>query len=103
MRYSPRHKRLREQRGAYFFFVGAALVYLIAGLPIVAGSLASSGKHAASSMLPSFAQLDVNQDGYVDSSETAGFPAYASAFGRADVNGDGRLTPAEFAAMERAR
>ena len=103
MQYSPRQKRLREQRGAYFVFLGAALVYLVAGLPIIAGSLASSAKRAAPSVLPSFAALDVNHDGYVDSSEAAGFPAYASAFGRADRNGDGRLTPAEFAAMERTR
>lgn len=106
MRYSPRQKRLREQRGAYFFFVGAALVYLIAGLPVVASSLASSAKHAAQSVLPSFAALDVNHDGYVDSSETAGFPAYASIFSRADITADGRLNPAEFAAarsrLERA-
>lgn len=106
MRYSPRQQRLREQRGAYFLFVGAALVYLIAGLPVVASSLASSAKHTAQSALPSFAQLDVNHDGYVDSSETAGLPAYAATFSRADVTGDGRLNPAEFAAarsrLERA-
>lgn len=102
MRYSLRQKRLREQRSAFFFFVGAALVYLIAGLPVIAASLASSSKHAASHVLPSFATLDRNNDGYVDSSETAGLPAYASTFSRADLTGDGRLNPAEYAAA-RAR
>jgi EF hand domain-containing protein len=98
MQYSSRQKRLREQRSAFFLSLGAALVYLIAGLPVIAASLASSSQHAASHVLPSFATLDRNRDGYVDSSEAAGFPAYAAAFSRADRNGDGRLNAAEYAA-----
>jgi hypothetical protein len=73
-----------------------AVVYLVAGYPVVAGKLAASAA-AAPSLLPRFAELDRNQDGYVDSSEAAAVPHFAWAFSRADVSGDGRLTPAEFA------
>lgn len=97
MRYSPRHKRLREQRSAFLLFLMLAPVYLIAAYPVVAGSLTGHGL-AASGLVPSFAQLDRNHDGYVDSSEAAAYSAHADAFSRADRSGDGRLSPAEFAA-----
>lgn len=105
MRYSPRQKRLREQRSAFLFFLTFALVYLVAAYPVVAGTLASPGR-AAGRLLPPFAQLDRNHDGYVDSSEAAAFPAYAGTFSWADESGDGRLSRGEFAAalnrLERA-
>ena len=97
MRHSPRQKRLREQRYAFFYFLGAALVYLVAGLPVAAGTLASPG-HSAQHLLPSFAELDANHDGYVDSSETTRYAAYAGTFAWADANGDGRLSRAEYGA-----
>lgn len=75
-----------------------ALVYLLAGLPIVYRSLALSAAHGAGQDLPAFAALDRNHDGYVDSSEAASFPAYAGAFAWADVNADGRLSRAEYRA-----
>lgn len=96
MRHSPRQKRLREQRGAFFYFMTFAVVYLVAGYPVIAGKLAANVT-AAPSALPRFAQLDRNQDGYIDSSEAAAYPQFAWAFSRADVSGDGRLTQAEFA------
>jgi hypothetical protein len=96
MRMSLRQKRLREQRTAFLFFVTFALVYLVAGLPIAAGTIGSDA-HAGRALLPPFAELDRNHDGYVDSSETAGLEALASTFARADANGDGRLDRREFA------
>jgi hypothetical protein len=105
MRYSPRQKRLREQRSAFLFFLTFSVVYLVAAYPVVAGTLAPHSR-AASRLLPPFAQLDRNHDGYVDSSEAAGFPAYAGTFSWADESGDGRLSRGEFAAalnrLERA-
>jgi hypothetical protein len=105
MRYSPRQKRLREQRSAFLFFLTFALVYLVAAYPVVAGALPSHGRTASPLLLP-FAQLDRNHDGYVDSSEAAAYPAYAGTFSWADESGDGRLSRGEFAAalnrLERA-
>ena len=102
MRTSPRQKRLREQRSAFLFFLTFAFVYLLAGYPVVAGTLASPGRSAASHLLPPFAELDRNRDGYVDSSEAAAYPAYAGTFSWADASGDGRLSHAEFnAALNR--
>lgn len=102
MQISLRQKRLREQRSAFLAFMVLALVYLLAGLPIVYRSLAVSAAYVAPRGLPAFAMLDRNHDGYVDSSEAAPWPAYAGAFAWADVNGDGRLDPAEYrAAMNR--
>lgn len=101
MRYPLRQKRLRDQRMAFFFFVALAFMYLVAGLPVIAGKLASNARQAARHVLPAFVELDRNRDGYVDSSELSGYPAYASTFSRADATGDGRLSPAEFAAALR--
>ncbi|HEY6864144.1 MAG TPA: hypothetical protein VI319_09605 [Burkholderiales bacterium] len=98
MQTSLRQKRLREQRSAFLAFMVLALIYLLAGLPIVYRSLAAQAAHAAPYGMPGFATLDRNHDGYVDSSETALWPAYAGAFARADLNGDGRLDAAEFRA-----
>ena len=101
MRTSPRQKRLREQRSAFLFFLTFAFVYLLAGYPVVAGTLASN-RPVASHLLPPFAELDRNRDGYVDSSEAAAYPAYAGTFSWADASGDGRLNLAEFnAALKR--
>lgn len=97
MRPSPRQKRLREQRSAFFTFMTFAVVYLVAGYPVVSGKLAAGATAVASSALPRFAELDRNQDGYIDSSEAAAYPQFAWAFSRADLSGDGRLTQAEFA------
>lgn len=98
MQISVRQKRLREQRSAFLAFMVVALVYLLAGLPIVYRSLAADAAYAAPHGLPVFAMLDRNHDGYVDSSEAASWPGYAGAFAWADVNGDGRLSPAEYRA-----
>jgi hypothetical protein len=101
MRYSLRQKRLREQRATFWFVCGAALLYLVAGLPIVTRALSSDAEKTARSRLPSFATLDRNHDGYIDSSEAAAFPAYALVFSHADASGDGRLDGAEFAAARK--
>ena len=98
MQISLRQKRLREQRSAFLAFMVLALVYLLAGLPIVYRSLALNAVYASSHGLPAFATLDRNHDGYVDSSEAASWSAYSGAFAWADVNGDGRLTRAEYRA-----
>ena len=74
-----------------------AVIYLLAGYPVVSGKLAAGATAAAASPLPGFSQLDRNGDGYIDSSEAAAYPQFAWAFSRADVSGDGRLTQAEFA------
>jgi len=101
--YSLRQKRIRDQRSAFLFFLAFAFVYLVAGLPIVAGTLASDAKLAsAQAGLPAFAELDRNHDGYVDSSEAAAYPVYAGIFSWADANGDGRLNAEEYrAALKR--
>ncbi|HEX7052538.1 MAG TPA: hypothetical protein VF211_01225 [Burkholderiales bacterium] len=96
MQPSPRQKRLREQRSAFYFFLGLAFVYLVAGYPVIAGTLAP--RAAGTALLPPFAELDANADGYVDSSEAAAYPAYAGTFAWADASADGRLSRAEFAA-----
>lgn len=98
MQISLRQKRLREQRSAFLVFMILALVYLLAGLPIVYRGLALHAAHASSQRVPAFATLDRNHDGYVDSSEAASWSAYSGAFARADLDGDGRLTPAEYRA-----
>ena len=102
MQISLRQKRLREKRSAFLAFMILALVYLLAGLPIVYRSLALHAAHATAHAVPAFTTLDRNHDGYVDSSEAAAWSGYSGAFARADLNGDGRLTPAEYrAAMNR--
>jgi hypothetical protein len=95
MRMSLRQKRLREQRTAFLFFVTFALVYLVAGLPIAAGTIGSDA-HAGRALLPPFAELDRNHDGYVDSSEAAAYSAYAGTFSWADADADGRLSAPEY-------
>lgn len=47
MQISLRQKRLREQRSAFLAFMVLALVYLLAGLPIVYRSLATNAAPAA--------------------------------------------------------
>jgi hypothetical protein len=101
MRMSLRQKRLREQRTAFLFFLTFAFVYLVAGLPIVAGTVGSSAHTASHTLLPAFAELDRNHDGYVDSSEAAGYPAYAGTFSWADADADGRLSAPEYRAALR--
>ena len=97
MLYTLREQRLRERRWSiYLLFIGAMLLALIAALPILAASVSVKRATGAYSVLPGFAALDRNQDGYVDSSETAALPALAGAFVRADRNHDGRLDRAEF-------
>lgn len=108
MPYTLRQQRLRSQRNAFLEFLGAMFVALMAALPIVVAGL-SGGRITAPQVLRgiSFAELDRNHDGYVDSSETAGLDALASTFAQADGNGDGRLDRHEFAramaALERRR
>ena len=46
-----------------------------------------------------FAQLDANQDGFVDRSEAAASSALKRNFARFDANKDGKLSPEEFAAI----
>lgn len=98
MPYTLRQERLRHQRNAFLEFLGAMFVAIMAALPIVVAGL-SGGRITAPEALRglSFAELDRNHDGFVDSSETAGLEALASTFARADRNGDGRLDRHEFA------
>jgi hypothetical protein len=101
MRMSLRQKRLREQRSAFLFFLTFAFVYLVAGLPVAAGKLGPGAHAARHALLPGFAELDRNRDGYVDSSEAAAYPAYAGTFSWADADADGRLSAAEYGAALR--
>jgi hypothetical protein len=99
MPYTLRQGRLRSQRNAFLVFLGAIFVTLMAALPIVVAGLSGGRITAPPEALRglSFAALDRNHDGYVDSSETAGLEALASTFAAADSNGDGRLDRREFA------
>jgi len=93
-----RQERLRDQRSAFLLFLGAVFVSLMAALPLLTLSLARDGVAAPQALRPlSFAGLDRNHDGFVDSSETAGLAALSGIFAAADGNGDGRLDRREFA------
>ena len=95
---------------------GLPAALLLAGIGAVATttttSLAQSPEKAASPTNPSaskivapsksetpdsaFKKLDPNAKGYVSKDDTAQFPGFDTAFRRADVNNDGRLSPGEF-------
>ena len=45
---------------------------------------------------PEFAQLDVNGDGFIDSTEAAGYKLLANDFRMADSNRDGRISKREY-------
>jgi hypothetical protein len=96
--YTLRQERLRTERNAFLVFLGAMLVLAMAAAPLVVAGL-SGGRITATQALRgiTFAELDRNRDGYVDSSETAGLEALVGTFARADRNGDGRLDRQEFA------
>ncbi len=54
----------------------------------------------ANAAMPSFAALDQDRDGFISESEAKASPAVQSAFSAADANGDGKLSPDEFEAIE---
>jgi hypothetical protein len=107
------NRQLRYQRNVFLMFLGACFVALMAGLPIVAGSLAQSHAiaqaeknaaggatapvPAATSEQPGFAQTDRNKDGFVDKGEAGVVPGLSANFERADRNRDGKLDQEEFA------
>ena len=107
------NRQIRYQRNAFFVFLGACLVALLAGLPIVKASLAGSYAMAQAQKetmsaaggstapargndQPSFEQADRNKDGFVDKSEAGVVPGLSANFERADRNRDGKLDKAEF-------
>jgi hypothetical protein len=109
------NRQLRYQRNVFLMFLGACFVALMAGLPIVTGSLAQSyaiaqaEKNAAGGATaparpaatepeqPGFEHTDRNKDGFVDKGEAGVVPGLSANFERADRNRDGKLDQAEFA------
>jgi hypothetical protein len=105
------NRQLRYQRNVFLMFLGACFVALMAGLPIVTGSLtqshaiAQAQKSAAGGATapapapdqPRFEQADRNKDGFVDKGEAGVVPGLSANFERADRNRDGKLDQAEFA------
>ncbi len=60
-------------------------------------ALASSGAYAA---LPSFESLDRDGDGAISQEEAAASDELMTGFDKADVDKDGKLTPAEYEAIK---
>ncbi|MFT3735034.1 MAG: hypothetical protein QM776_08420 [Rhodocyclaceae bacterium] len=50
-------------------------------------------------MIPSFVQLDVNMDSFIDRKEAAAFPDLLKVWAQADVDKDDRLSLDEFTAV----
>jgi hypothetical protein len=46
---------------------------------------------------PDFARLDVNNDGFLDTTEASAYPPLANDFKHADLNHDGKISKAEYA------
>ena len=69
------------------------------GLPIAIATAVANATQTAADKPISFAQLDVNKDGYIDAGEASAVPKLVDLFPKADTNKDGRLSPEEFAAV----
>lgn len=70
------------------------------------GSLTVELRHIATMLLvqaadEAFAALDANRDGYIDRDEAGEAPDVFADFDRIDRDGDGRISPAEWAAYDR--
>jgi hypothetical protein len=70
------------------------------------GSLTVELRHIAALLLvqaadDAFAALDANRDGHIDRDEAGEFPGVLADFDRIDRDGDGRISPAEWAAYDR--
>ena len=94
------NSRLRQERTNFLLFLGAAYVSLMCALPIVTTGLALQHPRAQVALAqqqPTFEQLDLNRDGYVDRAEALVLPMLDAVFNDADRRPDGRLDKVEFA------
>ena len=98
----------RQERNVFLLFLAAALVAVMAALPIVVAQThptqvaqetakPSAAAGASQNDQPSFEHVDRNKDGFVDKSEAGAVPGMSANFERADRDRDGKLNPAEFA------
>jgi hypothetical protein len=77
-------------------FISAAALFIL-----VNTACATSSQHPDQSELPTFSQLDKNQDGYISEEETKNYSsALNSKFDQIDKNGDQKLDRFEFSAFE---
>jgi len=89
-------RKRRNQRNAFFAFLGFSLAALLVPLPYMKVT-ASPGASTGSSAVPAFDLIDRNRDGYVDRKEAQALPGLPESFDSIDRNGDGRLDRLEFA------
>lgn len=90
--------RLRQQRSSFLLFMGAVYVSLMAALPVVTMQHAAARYASApNGAQPTFEQLDLNHDGYVDRHEAAALPGLATVFVAADRHLRGRLDKVDYA------
>ena len=67
----------------------------------LAAPLAMAGEtYGTTSLNPKFQALDTDRDGYLSKSEMKGYRDYDRAFGEADADHDGKLSPDEFVKAE---
>ena len=93
------NSRLRAQRNTFLLFLGAVYVSLMAALPIVTAALPTAryARLAEASAQPTFEQLDLNHDGYVDRTEAAALPGLNAVLEAADRHARGRLDKVDYA------
>ena len=97
----------------FILFLAAAITGVIAvngannpGLssgPPSAGAGSTGEAHAVNAKPPSVRGLDLNGDGALSLAEAAGYAEVVTRFDRADRNRDGKLVPAEFDRLAKAR
>jgi EF hand len=89
-------RKIRNQRNAFFAFLGFSLAALLLPLPYMKVT-ASPAASAGSSAVPVFDLVDRNRDGYIDRKEAQAVPGLSERFDNMDRNHDGRLDRLEFA------
>lgn len=69
------------------------IIALVALVVLASGFSAAAG---AGEELPTFQQLDSNQDGYISQDEAQGCQTLADCFSRADTNQDNQIDQTEY-------
>jgi hypothetical protein len=98
------NQRLRQERASFLLYLCTVFVALMTALPIVTASLSGvryvrmpAVQSQSAPSQPTFEQLDLNRDGYVDRREAAALPGLEAVFNDADRRPDGRLDKVEYA------
>jgi Ca2+-binding EF-hand superfamily protein len=84
------------------FIAAPALVFfaVLFTQAVSAESMAKESADAEDGGHITFKSLDVDNNGFISAEEANANPAVAEAFGDGDTDGDGQLSPDEFAKME---